>query len=277
MTTIDPTRLVFVGGLHRSGTTPFARLLAQHPDVSGLVDTGVREDEGQHLQRVYPKAKVYGGSGRFARDPRAHLTEESPLATAANAEAMLEAWTPYWDTDAHYLVEKSPPNLIMGRFLAACFPGSALVVVVRHPVTVALSNKKWRRFASGDPRRFETLTRLVDHWLLAHDLLVEDLRHVPRALVVHYEDLVGSPEAEMERVRGFLDLDPAHRLPGLSSGHGSGYEQWWDDLRALWRPGGWQRRTIERRYGARIREFGYDVEDLTRHRSVEGDPLRPHT
>jgi hypothetical protein len=49
-------RLVFVGGLHRSGTTLLGRLIAQHPDVSGFAETGVPADEGQHLLSVYPTA-----------------------------------------------------------------------------------------------------------------------------------------------------------------------------------------------------------------------------
>ena len=62
-------RFVFLAGLHRSGTTLLARLLAAHPDISGLSGTGVPADEGQHLQSVYPAAKVYGGPGRFGFAP----------------------------------------------------------------------------------------------------------------------------------------------------------------------------------------------------------------
>ena len=62
-------RFVFLAGLHRSGTTLLARLLAAHPEVSGFSGTGVPADEGQHLQTVYPAAKVYGGPGRFGFAP----------------------------------------------------------------------------------------------------------------------------------------------------------------------------------------------------------------
>jgi hypothetical protein len=272
MSVVDPARLVFVGGLHRSGTTPFARALAEHPDVSGIHDSPAREDEGQHLQRVYPKAKVYGGSGRFAYAAAAHLTEASPLVSPENADAMVRAWEPYWDSSARLLVEKSPPNIVMGRFLQACFPGSAYVVVVRHPVTVALSNKKWRRLSSTNPRKFRSLSGLVDHWLVAHDILAADLPHLRRAMVVHYEDLVERPEPELERVREFLGLESPLMSSSLTAGHSSSYEQWWLDLRNPFRPGGWQRRIIERRYGDRIRAHGYDPDDLSRHQAAASGP-----
>jgi hypothetical protein len=44
---VDAKTIVLVG-LHRSGTSPLAQALAEHPSVSTFRDTGAPEDEGQH-------------------------------------------------------------------------------------------------------------------------------------------------------------------------------------------------------------------------------------
>jgi hypothetical protein len=248
-------RLVFVAGLHRSGTTPLARVLAQHPQVSGLSGTGVTEDEGQHLQSVYPPALTYGGPGRFANDPRAHLTERSRLATPDNAERLTRSWTPFWDMEREVLLEKSPPNLVMTRFLQQMFPEASFVVVVRHPVAVTLATAKWRTHA--------TLRQLLEHWFVAHDLFCEDLAHLRRVHVLKYEDLVGSPEATLAALGDFLQLDGPIPTSLVRADQSRSYEQRWSAMATSGRP--WQRRQHQRLiadFEGRAKGYGYSLVDL---------------
>jgi hypothetical protein len=252
---IEQHRLVFVAGLHRSGTTPLARVLAQHPQVSGLIGTGVTEDEGQHLQSVYPPALTYGGAGRFARDPRAHLTEASRLATPENAARLLEAWRPYWDTSREVLLEKSPPNLMMTRFLQALFPDASFVIVVRHPVSVTLATHKWRSRT--------TLRHLLEHWFIAHDLLGQDLPHLRRAHVLKYEDLIARPEQVLNQLGDFLELTGPVPAELVRTDQSSSYEHQWESRGTSSRP--WRRRQQRRLvadFEPRANDYGYSLVDL---------------
>jgi hypothetical protein len=265
---VDSRRLVFVAGLHRSGTTPLARLLSAHPEISGFADTGVKEDEGQHLQDVYPSARQYGGAGRFGMDPRSHLTESSPLVTPENAQRLLEQWSEHWDLDRRLLLEKSPPNLVMTRFLQGLFPEARFVVVVRHPVVVALSTQKWAGPLAG-------LAPLIEHWVHAHETFLADVAHVRNLHVVRYEQLVSDPEATLAGVGDFLGLSEPIAADSVDGSRSDRYRNAWADLTGSTSPV--TRRRIARlraRFADRIAAFGYDFDDLDRL----GDfPTRPVT
>jgi len=256
---IESDRLVFVAGLHRSGTTPLARLLAQHPDISGFRETGVKEDEGQHLQVVYPSAREYGGAGKFAFDSRSHLTEASPLAIPDNAALLLDQWSTHWDLSRRLLLEKSPPNLVMTRFLQHLFAQARILVVVRHPIVVALSTSKWNGPVAG-------LAGLIDHWLVAHETFLADAAHLRHLHVVRYEDLVDAPSTTLSRVGEFLGLESSVPSDSLDSRRSERYATAWTDLKASRSPlARWRVHRLRSRFADRIAAFGYDFDDLDDH------------
>ena len=255
--TVDPftgKTLVFVGGLHRSGTSLLHRLLAEHPDVSGFRGTGVPEDEGQHLQTVYRPARAHGGPGRFGFDPGAHLTEDSALVTDENRARLVADWTPHWDMSRSVLVEKSPPNLIRGRFLQAMFPGARLVMMMRHPIAVACATRKWS---------WSSHTELIAHWLVCHETLLADAPYLRDVVILRYEDMVADPDRVLEAAFRAAGLAPQVSSLTVRTGINDGYFARWE--RGRWNP--WKRLDTDRavrRFEERVRRFGYSLHEPNR-------------
>lgn len=227
---LDNNRFLFIGGLHRSGTSILHRLLREHPSTSGFHDTGVAEDEGQHLQSVFPAAHVFGGPGEFALHPGAHLTEDSELINQRNRDRLLMEWGAYYDMTKPVLLEKSPPNLIRSRFLRRLFPGSSFVFIVRHPVAVSLATEKWTSRSLGERMR---------HWCVAHSIMLEDIDSVEDCIVIRYEDLVREPSRYLNRICDLAGIERFSATQGVED-HNEKYLRQWrlrhqtesDELRA---------------------------------------------
>ncbi len=269
----SPARLVFVGGVHRSGTTLLARVLAGHPAVSGFSGTGAPEDEGQHLQTVLPTALGYrtfprrrrtfsrevlaalGGPGKFGFRSWGHLTETSPLASEENARVLREEWGRHWDASKPFLVEKSPPNLLRTRLLRRLFPESYFLIMVRHPVAVSYSTKQLRRVPLS-------LFQLVRHWLHCHELFVDDVRGLDRVLVVRYERLLARPDEVLAQVSRFLGLPPPALAVRPRESTNEVHFRRFARL-AEGRLSGLYVRALARRYEAPVRRFGYSLRDLS--------------
>jgi len=249
----DQHRFIFVGGLPRSGTTFLAQAIARFPGVSDLTGTGVKADEGQYLQSVYPQQRDAGGSGRFAYSAKMHITEASPLVSEASRVALWDAWSPYWDTTQPMLLEKTPANLLKMRFLQALYPTSSFVLAIRHPIAQAMALR-----ARGWTRR--PVPVLIHHWLTAHDVMTGDLAHLDRVTVVRYEDLVAEPDRNLEALQSYLGLDPEPTGEEFQPGLNEAYFRDWnegDRLKTL------ARRTSVAWFESKLRRYGYSVRSPT--------------
>ena len=245
-------RFVFVAGLHRSGTSLVHRCLKRHPEISGFDNTGVSQDEGQHLQSVFPTARALGGPGRFGFSDQARLTEESQLLTPVNKHRLLVEWSAHWDLSKRCLIEKSPPNLMRSRFLQAVFPTSYFVVIIRHPVATSLATRKWSK---GD------LSTLIDHWLVCHEAFESDRRHLHRCRLIRYEDFVSESDVNLARIYDFLGITPYSAGEDVYPQVNQRYFDKWRSASNSWL----SRRRIANltdRFEDRVRRFGYSLLDL---------------
>jgi hypothetical protein len=201
-----PPRFVFVGGLHRTGTSLVARMLAAHPQVSGISGSPAPEDEGCYLQGAIPHTAMHGRPGHYATDPAQHLVEGCGYDRLEVRNRMLADWTPWFDPNAAWWVEKSPVNLTRARLYQQLFPTCQFIILLRHPQAMAAALGKW----VDDPP-----ATLMRYGIAAYEQLRADLPFLHAALVVRYEDLVADPARVRRALFAFLalrDEDPGIEL-----------------------------------------------------------------
>lgn len=234
-------KFIFICGLHRSGTSVLFKSLRDHPDVSGFSGTGVPQDEGQHLQSVYLPAKAYGGPGRFGFNSASFLDETSPLVTPENGSRLFSDWARYWDVQKPVLLEKSPPNIVRSRFLKALFPNSVFLMIMRHPLTVAIATHKW----SGT-----SIESLVEHWLVCHERFELDKSYLQHLYEMKYEDFVQTPQLHLDRIFDLIGIDKISLSRQIDDSHDRKYSELWE----------FHARTgVLDRFLSRMQCFGYDL------------------
>lgn len=198
----DNHLIVFVGGMHRSGTSLLYKLIQSQPDISGISNTTVPEDEGQFLQSIYEPDSKYGIT--FAFKDEAILDETSPLITDENKAALINDWGGYWDMKKNILLEKTPSNLIRMRFLNSLFQHTYFITIIRHPIATCLAVSKWTD---------EDITTLLEHWFYAHSIFFNAHNSLINSSWLRYEDFVSNPDKELKKIFTQLNVPPI--------GHGS--------------------------------------------------------
>ena len=184
-------------------------LAPSHPATAPLPETHVPQNEGQHLQSVYPPTNQLRGVFQYAFRKAARITDSSKLVTAENRRALLDAWSPFWRMTASRLVEKSPRHSTMTRFLQAIFaPAPSLfVATIRHPL--ACGHYHWGKLLKKgkvERMRSDCGEMYIAHWLRVYDVLLEDMKYLDKVRMVHFELFMG------EGFQPPLPVDKGERL-----------------------------------------------------------------
>ena len=150
----EGTPWIFVRGLHHSGTTLTTRIVGLHPAMIPFRNTHSAEDEGQHLQTVFPEVKRrFGtsGSGKLCRDD----TYRCPSFYGGNESwaQLCSEWLPILLNgvevdDASMYLEKTPDLSITFLATAARKIGRVLFVL-RHPFFY-----RYTKFVVGGKRSY---------------------------------------------------------------------------------------------------------------------------
>ncbi len=219
MANLKKHKFIFICGLHRSGTSLLYKILKSQKNISGMENTGVIEDEGQHLQTVFNAANKHGGPGKFGFDKKSFLNEESDIITEKNKKTLFQQWAKHWDLNKEYLIEKSPPNLVRTRFLQAMFPNSYFITIYRHPIATSLATKKWSKTSHHS---------LIKHWLICHQQYLKDKAKLNNSLDIKYEDLIYNSTETLEKIANFLDTEIKQSTLEIRKGVNDKYFKMWN-------------------------------------------------
>lgn len=242
---------IFLAGHHRSGTSLLHEIIRNHDDITGLTNTDVPEDEGQHVQSVFKSAKHFGGPGKYIYETESYMDETHPLVSSSSAQQIWNDWSRYFETESSHFIEKSPPNLIRSRFLQALFPNSKFVVILRHPVAVSYATQKWSKTSTKS---------LIEHTLRGYEIFAEDVRHLDSVYVLRYEDFVCSPQATIDKIFAFLEMTPVTVTHDVRQNVNEKYfDMWREERKSLWNKVSFP---VSAKLEQRFQRFGYSLENI---------------
>lgn len=208
-TVIEPmeSRLLFVIGPPRSGTTLLMRMLSAHSAIYSRAEP--------HLLTPLAHLGYYDtvDAAPFDHLQAAQAAREFVADLPHGEDDYLAACRAYTDVlygqmlAAHgggkpLFLDKTPANALVLPFLTKLYPRARYIALTRHPAAIFSSYAN--SFFDGDYAAAHTFNPILNRYVPAMAWL---LRTAPVPHVrVAYEQLVQDPETEMRRVCAFLDL-----------------------------------------------------------------------
>ncbi len=192
---------IFIVGFPRSGTTMLELMLDAHPDLEAM-------DERAFLQMLVERMSSFGCLYPYDLGK-------------LSAEQCEELRTLYWDLTAKVaprkngqrLVDKNPLNMLRLPLINRLFPQAPIILALRHPCDVILSNYMQHFNSNMFAVLCSSLQRLAQGYVTAFDFWLHHAELLrPNVMALRYEDLLDDFAGNVERIGAFLDLDDAAPL-----------------------------------------------------------------
>ena len=201
------SRLIFVGGSPRSGTTLVQRILDCHPEIYG----------GPEFDFVPPIVDLFQDMRKSIRSGRIDaILDEKGLVHAFRCLLVALLLPKLQAEGVSYLSEKSPNNVLAFAWLEECAPEAKKILVVRDPrdvVSSMLEVGRRQRCRQGRTYGFvrDTVAAVdyMNQCLKAGAVLEETSAN---CLVIYYEDMVSDPLAVGNQMYRFMGVHEIDRL-----------------------------------------------------------------
>lgn len=211
MSTAVQDHLLFVVSPPRSGSTLLQRMIGSH--------SAVFTHPEPHL--ITPMAHL-GFYETVDKAPYDHINSAEAIRLFVSnlprgEDDYLDALRAYADTlygrmlnpdperpsGKRYFMDKTPAYALVLPFLTKLYPRAKYVVLTRHPLAIFSSFAN--SFFDGDWQRAHAFNPLVERYVPAIAAMLRE-RPVPLCHV-KYEELVGAPEQQLERVFAYMDVE----------------------------------------------------------------------
>jgi tetratricopeptide (TPR) repeat protein len=189
---VDGSRLIFIVGMMRSGTSLTEQMLAQ---VKGIVPGG----EMNAVSRTIPNQEVH----------KLKYTQRYPLDRSLYTQPRLNkmakvAMQGFNEVHPHYTVtDKQPFNYAFVPLIAHMFPGCKIIHCVRDELDCCLSNFT-QAFARPHPQTQKL--QWLGRYFADYERTMRAWHEIPEVDMIDlcYEELVADPEGQSKRVMKFL-------------------------------------------------------------------------
>ena len=189
---------VFLVGFPRSGTTLLDTILDTQKNVLMLSET-------RSISCIIDSL-----TNRSAKSYPENLTG----LTASQVNKLRDIYLEYAQkqvgeiSSKQILIDKMPINTIHIPLLQTLFPQCKIIVSLRHPLDVCLSNFQQNYDLNTEMSFLVTLDDCVKRYLQVFDLLAHYQQSIQSNLIfVRYEDLVNNLAGEAKKIFNFIDMD----------------------------------------------------------------------